>query len=86
MLISIHTLFFSSVHSGVTRLTSGATASRHLEWGTAASGLYEGDFAPKCLYIYRMTYHNRVVLWHVRRGGMRLRCVAPLTDGAAAGT
>ena len=40
MLISIHTLFFGSVHSGVTRLTSGATASRHLEWGRAASGLY----------------------------------------------
>ncbi len=27
-----------------------------------------------------------VVLWHVRRGGMRLRCVASLTDGAAGGT
>ena len=27
-----------------------------------------------------------VVLWHVRRGGTCLRCVAPLTDGAAAGT
>ena len=26
-----------------------------------------------------------VVLWHVRRGRTRLRCVAPLTDGAAAG-
>ena len=64
MLISIHTLFFGSVHSGVTRLTSGAIASRHLEWGTAASGLYEGDFAPS-VYIYLMTYHNRVVLWHV---------------------
>ena len=25
-------------------------------------------------------------MWHVRRGGMRLRCVASLTDGAAAGT
>jgi hypothetical protein len=25
-------------------------------------------------------------LWHVRRGRTRLRCVAPLTDGAAAGT
>ena len=25
-------------------------------------------------------------MWHVRRGGTRLRCVAPLTDGAAAGT
>ena len=33
-----------------------------------------------------MTCHNRVVLWHVRRGGMRLRDVAPLTDGAVAGT
>ena len=33
-----------------------------------------------------MTYHNRVVLWHVRRGGTRLRCVASLTDGAAGGT
>ena len=29
---------------------------------------------------------SEVVLWHVRRGGTRLRCVAPLTDGAAAGT
>ena len=27
-----------------------------------------------------------VVLWHVRRGGTRLRCVVPLTDGGAAGT
>ena len=27
-----------------------------------------------------------MVLWHVRRGRTRLRCVAPLTDGAAAGT
>ena len=25
-------------------------------------------------------------MWHVRRGGTRLRCVAPLTNGAAAGT
>ena len=25
-------------------------------------------------------------MWHVRRGGTHLRCVAPLTDGAAAGT
>ena len=25
-------------------------------------------------------------MWHVRRGRTRLRCVAPLTDGAAAGT
>ena len=25
-------------------------------------------------------------MWHVRRGGTRLRGVAPLTDGAAAGT
>ena len=25
-------------------------------------------------------------MWHVRRGDTRLRCVAPLTDGAAAGT
>ena len=33
-----------------------------------------------------MTYHNRVVLWHVRRGGTRLRCVAPLMDGATFGT
>ena len=27
-----------------------------------------------------------VVLWHVLRGGTRLRYVAPLTDGAAADT
>ena len=27
-----------------------------------------------------------VVLWHVRRGRTHLLCVAPLTDGAAAGT
>ena len=26
------------------------------------------------------------MLWHVRRGGTRLRCVAPLTNGTAAGT
>ena len=51
---------------------------------TAASGLYGGDVAPKCFY--GMTYHNRVVLWHVRRGGTHLRGVVPLTDGAAAGT
>ena len=36
------------------------------------------------LHIVRVD--NRVVLWHVRRGGTRLRCVASLTDGAAAGT
>ena len=44
--------------------------------GTAASGLYEGDFAPS-VHIYRMTYHNRMVLCHVRRGGTHLRGVAP---------
>ena len=27
-----------------------------------------------------------MVLWHVLSGGTRLRCVAPLMDGAAAGT
>ena len=27
-----------------------------------------------------------MVLWHVLRGGTRLRCVTPLTDGAAGGT
>ena len=74
MLISIHTLFFGSVQSIVTPLTNGAAASRQLEWGTAASGLYEGDFAPS-VYIYRMTYHNRMVLWHVRRGSTLLRGV-----------
>jgi hypothetical protein len=64
-------------------LTDGAAAGI---WRaeTAASGLYGGDVAPKCFY--GMTYHNRVVLWHVRRGGTHLRGVAPLTDGAAAGT
>ena len=30
---------------------------------TVASGLYGGDVAPKCFY--GMTYHNRVVWWHV---------------------
>ena len=35
---------------------------------------------------YRALIHARVVLWHVRRGGTHLRCVAPLTDGATAGT
>ena len=64
-------------------LTYGAAAST---WRaeTAASGLYGGDVAPKCFY--GMNYHNRVLLWHVRRGGTHLRGVAPLTDGAAAGT
>jgi len=31
-------------------------------------------------------YTCRVLSWHVRRGGTRLRGVAPLTDGAAADT
>ena len=64
-------------------LTDGAAAGI---WRaeTAASGQNGGDVAPKCFY--GMTYHNRVVLWHVRRGGTRLRGVAPLTDGAAGGT
>ena len=57
---------------------------RHLEGGNSrTSGIYGGDIAPKCFY--RMTYHNRVVFWHVRRGGTRLRDVGPLKDGAAAG-
>ena len=30
--------------------------------------------------------YMRMVLWHVRRGGTRLRGVATVTDGAAAGT
>ena len=68
----------------MTPLTNGAAATRQLEWGTAASGLYGGDVALKCFY--GMTYHNRVVLWHVRRGSTHLRGVALLMDGAAAGT
>ena len=32
------------------------------------------------------SYMCEVVLWHVQRGGTHLRGVAPLTDGAAAGT
>ena len=64
-------------------LTDGAAAGI---WRaeTAASGLYGGDVALK--FFYGMTYHNRVVLWHVRRGGTHLRGVALLMDGAAAGT
>ena len=30
--------------------------------------------------------YMRVVWWHVRRGGTRLRGLAPLRDGAPAGT
>ena len=55
-------------------LTDGTAASI---WRAerAAAGLYGGDVAPKCFY--GMTYHNRVVLWHVRRGGKHLRGVPP---------
>ena len=30
--------------------------------------------------------YTRGGLWHVRKGGTRLQCMAPLTDGAAGGT
>ena len=40
-------------------LTDGAAAGRHLEGGNSR----HLDVAPKCLY--GMTYHNRVVWWHI---------------------
>ena len=48
------------------------------------------DGGPGGLQCHRSVVPGRhtcgVVLWHVRRGGTRLRCVAPLMDGAAGGT